>query len=429
MEYEQVADDEHQHGPWTTSQQLPGRALRQKLVYRAKRRGNGAERRKLSSCTIDSDCGAGFMCQCDAGRRLFGAPSQAPSPTCACEPAPSPPPPASPPPSQPMYDYYNGVVSFVAGSGAMGGNDATGAAASFHGPQDVAFTPDGATAIVVDTNSHRIRKLDIASGAVTTFAGSGSPGSTDATGTAASFYYPRSLALTPDGTMALVPDENHKIRAINIATSAVTTFAGSGSAGSTDAVGTAASFNDPFGVAITPDGATAIVVEQAGRKVRKIDMATQAVSFLAGSGSNSHADGTGAAASFHNPVHVAITPDGVTALATGCDGKIRAIVIATGVVTTIASHSGGCTYGVAISPDGLTALVSTGNYGIDAVDIATGAVTNFANPNAAHGTDDGAGAVATFRNPYGIDIAPNGATALVADKANNMIRMITFSSL
>ena len=328
-----------------------------------------------------------------------------------------------------MYDYYNGVVSFVAGSGATGGNDATGAAASFHGPQDVAFTPDGATAIVVDTNSHRIRKLDIASGAVTTFAGSGSPGSTDATGTAASFYYPRSLALTPDGTMALVPDENHKIRAINIATGAVTTFAGSGSTGSTDAVGTAASFNDPFGVAITPDGATAIVVEQAGRKVRKIDMATQAVSFLAGSGSNSHADGTGAAASFHNPVHVAITPDGVTALATGCDGKIRAIVIATGVVTTIASHSGGCTYGVAISPDGLTALVSTGNYGIDAVDIATGAVTNFANPNAAHGTDDGAGAVATFRNPYGIDIAPNGATALVADKANNMIRMITFSSL
>ena len=97
---EQVEDD-GQHDPSMTSKQrLPGRALRQKLMYRAKRRGNGAERRKLSSCTVDSDCSASLVCQCDAGRRLFGAPASAPSPTCACEPAPSSPaPPPGPPPS------------------------------------------------------------------------------------------------------------------------------------------------------------------------------------------------------------------------------------------------------------------------------------------------------------------------------------------
>jgi DNA-binding beta-propeller fold protein YncE len=58
---------------------------------------------------------------------------------------------------------------------------------------------------------------------VSTFAGSGSSGSTDATGTSAKFYYPR--AITTDGTNLYVVDtNNHTIRKIVISTGAVTTF-------------------------------------------------------------------------------------------------------------------------------------------------------------------------------------------------------------
>jgi len=55
-----------------------------------------------------------------------------------------------------------------------------------------------------------------------------------------------------------------------VATGAVTTLAGSGSAGSTDATGASASFKYPFGVAITPDGFTALVSDYGNHKIRSI---------------------------------------------------------------------------------------------------------------------------------------------------------------
>jgi hypothetical protein len=81
--------------------------------------------------------------------------------------------------------------------------------------------------------------------AVTTLAGTGSSGSTNGTGTAASFNAP--IGLTTDGTNLYVADtDNHGIRQIVISTGVVTTLAGTGSSGSTNGTGTAASFNNPY---------------------------------------------------------------------------------------------------------------------------------------------------------------------------------------
>jgi len=175
-----------------------------------------------------------------------------------------------PPPPPPNY-ASDGVVATLAGSGSQGSTDATGASASFYYPLGVAISPDGSTALVADGGNHKIRSVVIATGAVTTLAGSGSAGSTDATGASASFNQPHGVAITPDGFTALVGDRvNHKIRSIVIATGAVTTLAGSGSAGSTDATGASASFKYPFGVAITPDGFTALVSDYGNHKIRSI---------------------------------------------------------------------------------------------------------------------------------------------------------------
>ena len=77
---------------------------------------------------------------------------------------------------------------------------------------------------------------------VTTFAGSGSEGSADGTGTAASFNLPSDI--TSDGTNFYVADHaNFLIRKIVIASAVVTTFAGSGERGGyADGTGTGASF-------------------------------------------------------------------------------------------------------------------------------------------------------------------------------------------
>ena len=102
--------------------------------------------------------------------------------------------------------------------------------------------------------------------AVTTLAGSSS-GNTDATGTSATFNYPKGI--TTDGTNLYVADySNHRIRKIVISTGVVTTLAGS-SSGSTDATGTSASFNYPIG--ITTDGTNLYVADQSNHRIRKIE--------------------------------------------------------------------------------------------------------------------------------------------------------------
>ena len=108
------------------------------------------------------------------------------------------------------------------------------------------ITTDGTNLYVADTDNHRIRKIVISTGVVTTLAGNSSSGSTDATGTSASFNEPRGI--TTDGTNLYVSDSgNYRIRKIVISTGVVITLAGSSTYGSTDATGTSASFKYPQG--------------------------------------------------------------------------------------------------------------------------------------------------------------------------------------
>ena len=141
-----------------------------------------------------------------------------------------------------------------------------------------------------DTANNKIRKIDISTGFVTTLAGSGTMASTNGTGTAASFGHP--AGITSDGTNLYVTDQNtHKIRKIVISTGVVTTFAGSGSAGSANGTGASASFNKPRG--ITTDGTDLYVNDESSYKIRRIAIATRVVTTSAGSGSAASIDGTG----------------------------------------------------------------------------------------------------------------------------------------
>ncbi|MFO1528123.1 MAG: hypothetical protein U1F16_19275, partial [Turneriella sp.] len=92
-------------------------------------------------------------------------------------------------------------------------------------------------------------------------------GSTDATGTAALFNNPNGI--TTDGTNLFLADyTNHRIRKIVIASAVVTTLAGNG-VGNTDATGTSALFNQPFG--ITTDGTNLFVADTINHRIRKIN--------------------------------------------------------------------------------------------------------------------------------------------------------------
>jgi len=121
---------------------------------------------------------------------------------------------------------------------------------------------------VFDNGNHTIRKVTPA-GVVTTFAGSGSNGSEDGTGTAASFNYLRGGAFDGDGNLFVADAGNRTIRKVTPA-GVVTTFAGSaGSAGSINGIGPAARFSYPVGVAFDGDG-NLYVADDGGTKIRKV---------------------------------------------------------------------------------------------------------------------------------------------------------------
>jgi len=184
------------------------------------------------------------------------------------------------------------AVTTLAGSSYGSTDNATGTSASFNQP--IGITTDGTNLYVADYNNHRIRKIVISTGVVTTLAGGSSSGNTDATGTSAEFNSP--YGITTDGTNLYVADRsNNRIRKIVISTGVVTTLAGS-SEGSTDATGTSARFYRPSG--ITTDGTNLYVADMYNHRIRKIVIDNGTVTTLAGQSDNGSTDATGTSASF-----------------------------------------------------------------------------------------------------------------------------------
>ena len=195
------------------------------------------------------------------------------------------------------------VVNILAGTELSGSSDGTGTSANFYYPSEI--TSDGTNLYIADQNNHKIRQIVISTGDVTTIAGTGSVGSSNGTGTSASFNYPRGI--TTDGTNLYVADSsNHLIRKIVISTGVVTTLAGTGSAGDLDEIGTSARFYYPYG--ITSDGTNIYLVGRKNHKIRKIVISSGVVTTIAGTGSVGSSNGTGTYASFNFPR--GITTDG-----------------------------------------------------------------------------------------------------------------------
>ena len=117
----------------------------------------------------------------------------------------------------------HGVVSTIAGSGESGFEDGQSGAASFHRPSAVAVDQSG-NVLVADTWNHRIRRIG-ESGAVSTFAGTGEPSSSDGMAADASFAFPGGLAVDANGNVLVADTMNHLLHSISV-DGVVTTPAG-----------------------------------------------------------------------------------------------------------------------------------------------------------------------------------------------------------
>jgi hypothetical protein len=232
----------------------------------------------------------------------------------------------------------DGTVTTFAGSAeSRGSADGTGSSARFARPEGVAV--DGAgTVYVADTDNHTVRRIT-ADGAVTTLAGKAqTSGTTDGTGSAARFDNPNGVAVDGAGTVYVADTRNHTIRRIT-PSGVVTTFAGAADiTGSTDGPGEAARFYEPNAVAV--DGAGNVyVADTRNHTIRRITPAGT-VTTLAGLGlSSGSADGTGSAARFNNPYGLAVDAAGNVYVADTYNCTIRRITPA-GAVSTLAGLAG-----------------------------------------------------------------------------------------
>lgn len=321
------------------------------------------------------------------------------------------------------------TVSTYAGSGTAGATNATGTAARFNFPTGVAMDVSG-NVYVTDFNTNLIRKISTAT-VVTTFAGSGGWAVTNGTGTAASFKFPLGIAIDLSGNVYVSDQWGHTIRKITPA-AVVTTLAGSGTSGSTDATGTAASFSFPAGLAVDASG-NVYVADNGNNKIRKITPAG-VVTTIAGSGVAGTTNGTGTAATFSSPYGITIDASGNLFVSDAGGHKIRKITPA-GVVTTFAgsgavgSADATGTAATFNQPNGLTidgaSNIYVADYGNNKIRQITsaGVVTTYAGTGVA-GSNNGATTVATFYLPTGV-IADASGFVYVADQSNNKIRQIT----
>jgi sugar lactone lactonase YvrE len=138
---------------------------------------------------------------------------------------------------------------------------------------------------------------------VTTFAGSGSTTFADGAGSAAGIYYPYGIAMDTQSNYLYISENSNRIRKI-APTGAVTTFAGSGSAGIVDGFGSSASFSVPRGIAVDNQGLV-YVADFGIHRLRVISPAGYVMT-LAGTGSASYVDGAGTSATFYSPTGVGV---------------------------------------------------------------------------------------------------------------------------
>lgn len=159
-------------------------------------------------------------------------------------------------------DADTNYLHAFAGTGAMGstgfsGDGGPALAAQFYAPYGVEVAPNG-NVLVADLNNHRIRKIDHASGTITTVAGSGGlqfngdgiPAINAAIGT------PQCMAFDADGNLFFTDLQLNRVRRVDAISGLITTIAGTGTPGFSGDGGpaTSAAINTPAGIAVGADG-------------------------------------------------------------------------------------------------------------------------------------------------------------------------------
>jgi DNA-binding beta-propeller fold protein YncE len=169
-------------------------------------------------------------------------------------------------------DAKSRKMEAVAGTGeaGFGGDGGPAAKALFKQPHSIVFDPSGKSLLICDIGNHRIRRIDLASGVIETFAGTGerkpTPDGSPRIGTP--LNGPRAIDFDRDGNLWLVLREGNVV--LKLLNDRWVHVAGTGEKGLTDGAAKTAKLNGPKGIAAAPDG-TMYIADTENHAVRRID--------------------------------------------------------------------------------------------------------------------------------------------------------------
>ncbi|QKJ32456.1 putative Ig domain-containing protein [Mucilaginibacter mali] len=311
--------------------------------------------------------------------------------------------------------FTMGQTSTFAGSGSVGSSNGTGTGATFNHPIGVVADASG-NVYVADRLNYNIRKIT-PSGVVTLLAGSTSSTFANGTGTSASFALPNDIALDGSGNLYVADEWNNMVRKVT-PSGVVTTFAGSTTSGFTNANGASARFSYPFGICSDAAG-NLYVADLNNGAVRKITPSGDVTTLASGFGTvlDVACDAAGyvyvADANYHTIYK--ITPSGTTSIFAGA-----------GYAGSSNGTGNGATFnhpaGIAVDGSGNVYVGDENNQQIRKITPA-GVVTTVAGTGSS-GSSNGSGSSSSFYLPCGVAYDQTTGSLFVADYNNNMIRKV-----
>lgn len=238
-------------------------------------------------------------------------------------------------------DLRTKQLTTIAGNGEKGyrGDGGPAINAALNMPHELRF--DGAGNVyIAERDNHVIRKVDAKTGVISTVAGTGVPGFSGdgGPGVKAQLRQPHSIELRDKDHLLICDIGNHRIRQLDLRTGIIETYAGTGQQAPTSdgspLKGTP--LNGPRTLAVGPNGDIYLALRE-GNAIYRIDARTQTLQHVAGTGEQGYSGdgGPALAAKLAGPKGLAYARDGSLYVADTESHVIRRIDLRTGLITTV----------------------------------------------------------------------------------------------
>lgn len=222
-----------------------------------------------------------------------------------------------------------GFVSTIAGTGEAGfSENSTATNSKLNEPHSIGFDRRG-DLYIADVKNHRIRKLDLESGRLSTFAGTGErKPTTDGTPFATSpLHGPRALDFDKEGNLWIALREGNAIFKLDLAKGTIHQVAGTGKKGFAGNGGLAkdATLNGPKGISVAPNG-NVYIADTENHAIRMIDVKRGTIELVAGTGTRGDGpDGDPLRCALSRPHGIFVDADGSIFIGDSGNNRVRVI--------------------------------------------------------------------------------------------------------